>query len=266
MLPLTSNSNRTSRGMFSLAKLRTGNTRPSCRTTKSSARRPVTARLSRSSTCASTRTSATSLRNTTLVSSWAEANRAPRRQAMQSSRINTIIIERIRLLRGYDRLNVQIPDIQRVIFNEFAPGFHVLAHQCREDRLRLGQIFEIDLQQRALIGIHRRLPQLIEVHLAEPLEPLHVDFTRALILDILEQLAPGRLCFRPGLSPNSKWRLVILRHLLRHRAHAPVLGLVGQLDPDRALRIGRVVIQNRPRGMLFILFHARGDLLREQSV
>ncbi len=42
------------------------------------------------------------------------------------------------------RLDVEIPDVQSVLFDKFAAAFHVLAHQRSEDQVGLHQIFERD--------------------------------------------------------------------------------------------------------------------------
>jgi hypothetical protein len=39
------------------------------------------------------------------------------------------------------RLNIQVFYVQRVLFDELAPGFHVLAHQSAEDGLGFGDVF-----------------------------------------------------------------------------------------------------------------------------
>ena len=39
------------------------------------------------------------------------------------------------------RLDIQVLYVQRVLFDELAPGFHVLAHQSAEDGLGFGDVF-----------------------------------------------------------------------------------------------------------------------------
>jgi hypothetical protein len=41
------------------------------------------------------------------------------------------------------RLDVQVLHIQRVVFNELAPGFDVLSHQRGEDGLAFGDILQL---------------------------------------------------------------------------------------------------------------------------
>jgi len=88
MLPLTSSRNSTSSGMSSLRKLRISVGLPFSFNTKSCGPRPVMARLPESSTCASTRTSATSLRKVTLSSPGvcASAGHTTANQRMEAKR------------------------------------------------------------------------------------------------------------------------------------------------------------------------------------
>src|SRR3954471_13742402 len=64
---------------------------------------------------------------------------------------------------------------ERVVLDEPAPVLDDLAHQLREEHLRLGCVLDGDLLQRAGLRVHRRLAQLLGVHLAEALEPVEAD-------------------------------------------------------------------------------------------
>ena len=57
-------------------------------------------------------------------------------------------------------------------FDEFAARFHVLAHERVEQPVGVDGLLDPDLKQRPPVGVHRRLPQLVGVHLAETLVPL----------------------------------------------------------------------------------------------
>ena len=61
-----------------------------------------------------------------------------------------------------------------VLLDEFAAGRHFVAHQHREDTVRFGGVLDIDLTQNARVGVHRRVPQLMGVHLAETFVTLDV--------------------------------------------------------------------------------------------
>src|SRR5262249_56695829 len=65
------------------------------------------------------------------------------------------------------------------------PCLHVLAHEYAEQLVRLRRVVERDLEQHAVRGVHRGLPQFGGVHLAEAFEPLY-SIARPRVL------APGR--------------------------------------------------------------------------
>jgi hypothetical protein len=46
-------------------------------------------------------------------------------------------------IRGEKKLDVQILHIERVVFDELAPGLYVLAHQRGEDGFALGDVFQL---------------------------------------------------------------------------------------------------------------------------
>src|ERR1700733_15697439 len=91
--------------------------------------------------------------------------------------------ERIRVSResfGYspsglpgNRLDVQEPHILRVPGNKGAAGLDVLTHEHAEQLVGLRRVVQGYLEQHPAGRVHRRLPQLLGVHLAEALEPLH---------------------------------------------------------------------------------------------
>src|SRR3954468_3627190 len=67
------------------------------------------------------------------------------------------------------RLDIQVLDVEGVVLDEFASRLDLVAHEGGEHQVRLGVILGPDLQQRALGGIHRGLPQRVGVHLAKTL-------------------------------------------------------------------------------------------------
>src|ERR1035441_5637418 len=87
-------------------------------------------------------------------------------------------------------LHVEVLYIQRVLFDELAPGLDILAHERGEDLFALDGVFQPHLQQRALLRIHRRVRQLFGVHFAEPLVALHAGVLFAFILDVFEEIDP----------------------------------------------------------------------------
>src|SRR5215203_533049 len=46
------------------------------------------------------------------------------------------------------RLDIQVLDVERVVFNKFAPGLDLVAHEGREHQVRRRMVFRLDLQER----------------------------------------------------------------------------------------------------------------------
>src|SRR5687768_12234048 len=59
----------------------------------------------------------------------------------------------------------------------------LLAHEHREDLVGERGVLRIDAQERARLRVHGRLPELVSVHLAEALEPLHGQVLDVELLD-----------------------------------------------------------------------------------
>src|SRR5471032_1226150 len=64
-------------------------------------------------------------------------------------------------------LDVEEANVAGVALDEAAATLDVLAHQDREDLVGGSSVVEGDLEQDAVVGIHRGLPQLLVVHLAQ---------------------------------------------------------------------------------------------------
>ncbi len=56
------------------------------------------------------------------------------------------------------KLNVQILNVQRVVFDKFAARFDLVAHQHSENLIGFDRVINFDLQQGALFGVHRGFP------------------------------------------------------------------------------------------------------------
>src|SRR5215210_7946182 len=82
--------------------------------------------------------------------------------------------------------DVEEADVLGVAGDEAAAGLDVLTHQHAEDVVGRGGVLEGDLPEDARLRVHRGLPQLAGVHLAEPLEPLD-----HLVLDLATTLDAG---------------------------------------------------------------------------
>src|SRR6266702_1741094 len=78
-----------------------------------------------------------------------------------------------------------------VLLDELAPGLDVLAHQHREHPVGGGSVLERDPQQVPARRVHRGLPELLGLHLREPLEPLDVHLLLPVLAAELLEVAVG---------------------------------------------------------------------------
>src|SRR5579862_5326441 len=76
--------------------------------------------------------------------------------------------------RPAGRSDVEEPDVLCVRLDEVPSSLDVVAHQDRAHVVGERRLLEADLEQRTLCRVDRRVAQLVEVHLAEPLQPLEV--------------------------------------------------------------------------------------------
>src|SRR4051794_35482745 len=70
-------------------------------------------------------------------------------------------------------LDVQVGHFAGVALDELASRLHRVAHQHREDLVGAGGVVDRHLLERAVLGVHRGLEELVGVHLAQALEALH---------------------------------------------------------------------------------------------
>ncbi len=78
--------------------------------------------------------------------SGSESDREVRAQRKQKTGLPGTIMDRCKVspaLNAYAWLDVEVLHVQRILFDELAPGFHILTHQRGEDRFRLRQVFEL---------------------------------------------------------------------------------------------------------------------------
>src|SRR5579883_974361 len=153
--------------------------------------------------------------------------------------------------------HIQILHIQRILFNKLPPVLHVLPHQRREDLLALHRILQAHLQQRPLLRVHRGLRQLLRVHFPEPLVPRHRGVPLPFVLHVGQQVFPVPQRLPVLVLHHRKRRLVVPRDLPRQRPVPPVFRLQRQLQPDRPLRIRRIVEHHRVRRVLLVPPHLR---------
>jgi hypothetical protein len=90
-------------------------------------------------------------------------------------------------------LDVEILDVEGVIFDELATAFDVLAHERGEDLFGGSNVFQLDLDERAASWIHGCFPELRGSHFAEALVTLDRIFFTSLLDDVLEDFARGLL-------------------------------------------------------------------------
>ncbi len=79
--------------------------------------------------------------------------------------------------------DVKVLDLAGLGLDEVLARLDLLAHEHREDLVGLGGVLDVDPQQRPRLRVHRRLPELVGVHLAEALEALD---GQVLDLDLLD--------------------------------------------------------------------------------
>ena len=72
-------------------------------------------------------------------------------------------------------LHIQVAHFGGVLLDEPPSRVDLVAHQDREYPVGLDRVLELDLQQAARVGIHRRLPQLSRIHLAQALVTLDLN-------------------------------------------------------------------------------------------
>src|SRR5699024_12233925 len=68
--------------------------------------------------------------------------------------------------------DVEEADVLRVLLDEATARVHVIAHEDGEDLVGDDRIVEGGLFEQTMVGIHRRLPQLLVVTLAQALVAL----------------------------------------------------------------------------------------------
>src|SRR5215203_1222195 len=108
------------------------------------------------------------------------------------------------------KLNVEVPYVERVVFDELAPWLNSVAHQHSKDLVSFDHIVDPDLEQRALLGIHRRFPKLLRVHLAQTFVALDRQILLRCGQHFLEQRFARRNLFTTAILTRRKWRRQIV--------------------------------------------------------
>src|SRR5213593_1910924 len=71
--------------------------------------------------------------------------------------------------------DVEVFDVEGILLDELAARLHGIPHKNGEDLVRLDGVGDVDLEKAAGLGVHRGLPELRRVHLAQPLVALDRD-------------------------------------------------------------------------------------------
>src|SRR6185503_15128282 len=69
-------------------------------------------------------------------------------------------------------LDIEVRDVQGVLLDELPARLDGVAHQHREHLIGADGVFHRDLEERARVGLHSRVRELLRVHLAETLVAL----------------------------------------------------------------------------------------------
>ena len=92
------------------------------------------------------------------------------------------------LERAVDGSDVEILDVERVVFDKGASGRHIVSHQHGKRGLCLRRVFDIDPQQLAAARIHRRLEKLFGIHLAQALVSLDAQALKTQMSSMLAMM------------------------------------------------------------------------------
>src|SRR5688500_14130311 len=66
--------------------------------------------------------------------------------------------------------DIEEAHVLRVRLDELAPRLDLVAHERREDEVGRRRVLDLDADEHAARRIHRRVPELLGVHLAQALE------------------------------------------------------------------------------------------------
>ena len=83
--------------------------------------------------------------------------------------------------------NVEVDDVEGVVFNEFAALFYVFAHERLENIFGGYGVFEAHLEERARFGVHRGFPELLGIHFAEALEARDGELLFGVFEDVIQK-------------------------------------------------------------------------------
>lgn len=88
-------------------------------------------------------------------------------------------------------LNIEVFDVEGVLFNKLSSRFHLIAHKDGEDAVGFDGAVDTYLEERARFRIERRQPQLLRIHLAETFITLDVLSAAPLMEDEISDAGNG---------------------------------------------------------------------------
>src|ERR671915_2543545 len=71
--------------------------------------------------------------------------------------------------------DIQIRRELCVLLDEYPARFDLVAHQSLEEKIGLNRVLHLDFENSPRLRIHRRLPELIRIHLAKTFVALNAD-------------------------------------------------------------------------------------------
>src|SRR5262249_25124847 len=90
--------------------------------------------------------------------------------------------------------DVEIPHVQRVVFDKLPARLDDIAHQNREHFVGVDCVvlIQVDFQQFAFLGIHCGLQQFLGIHLTEALETFDLHSATANLQNLLQNFRNGK--------------------------------------------------------------------------
>src|SRR5579885_12976 len=129
-------------------------------------------------------------------------------------------------------LDVQVDDVEGVVFDEFAAVLDVFAHERCKDFFGFDDVLEFYLQERAGIRVYSGSPEWRRVHFAQALEARDGEIFLCVFHHVAEDIGGLFLRSLVTISRNDEGRLVVLLDLTSQGAQALVFGGGSQRPMD----------------------------------
>src|SRR5450830_384205 len=118
----------------------------------------------------------------------------------------------------YINLNIQVNDVQRILLDKITARLNLIAHQNRENLVRLDDILDLDLQKDTVFRVHGGLPELFRVHLSQTFIALNCQPLFGIFEEEVEQIL-----MVGGLKQHLPSLLLDESPTIRHRLHDPAV-------------------------------------------